>query len=350
MKYVKIARFIGAACAALVVSQAATTQGAQADDFFKGKQVNVIIPSGVGGGYDLYARFLSRFMGKHIPGNPTFVVKNMPGAGGIVAANYLYSVAPKDGLTIAGLQNTITLNQLGKMSSVKFDVRKFDWIGNMSIASTTCSVSGAAENYAGKDFFTHEVTVGATSGSPTVIPLLLNSVAKTKFKVVQGYLSTSNVLVAMQGGEVNGLCGWSWDGARVMAKDLIAKGLMKVGLDIGIQYEPELHDMKVPFIMDLVKDEDAKSVLRVILATQVYNRPFAAPPGVPADRLAILQKAFKDTLDDPEVKTEAERTGVSLRYLAPQDFPKLLGMTLDVSPELQQRAVAELKKAGWSGF
>jgi tripartite-type tricarboxylate transporter receptor subunit TctC len=108
--------------------------------------------------------------------------------------------------------------------------------------------------------------------------------------------------------------------------------------------------MKVPFIMDLMTDEDAKSVLRVILATQVYNRPFAAPPGVPAERLAILQKAFKDTLADPEVKAEAERTGVSLRYLAPQDFPKLLDMTLGVSPQMQQRAIAELKKAGWSGF
>jgi len=121
---------------------------AQADpvaDFYRGKQISMIAPAGVGGGYDLYTRFLARFYGRFIPGQPNMVVKNMPGAGGIVAANHMYSVAPPDGLTIAMFQNTITLNQLSAQSSVKFDVRKFTWIGNMSVASTICAMSGAAK-------------------------------------------------------------------------------------------------------------------------------------------------------------------------------------------------------------
>jgi hypothetical protein len=318
-------------------------------DFYRGKQISLIIPSGVGGGYDLYARFLARYLGKNVPGNPSVVVKNMPGAGGIAAANYLYAIAAPDGLTIGEFQNTITLNQLARMSGVKFDVRKFDLIGNMSVASTICALSGPARDMTASDLMSKQVLVGATFGSPSMIPALLNSLAGTHFKVVQGYVSTSNVQLAMESGEVNGLCGWSWDGARVNGKDMLARGAAKVAIDIAIQPQPELQAAKVPFLMDLLPDGEAKEVLKVILSTQVYSRPFAAPPGVPVDRLNALRTGFAATMHDPEVQAEAERLGLDLFYLPPERVLELLNFALGASPSIQERAVDELKKAGFSG-
>ena len=334
--------------ATLAIVGSATPAAAEtAADFFAGKTITLIAPSAVGGGYDLYSRFLSHFIGKHIPGNPTVIVRNMPAAGGIGAANHLYSIAAPDGLTFGVFQNTVTLNQLGKMSGVKFDVRKFGWIGNMSIASTICALSGKAKGLSGKDLFNHEITVGASGGSAAMIPTLLNSLAGTHFNVVRGYPSTSNVVIAMEQGEVNGLCGWSWDGARVNAKDMLARKVATVAIDIAIQPQPELQAAGVPFLMDLLPDGENKDVLKIILSTQVYNRPVAAPPGVPEDRLRVLRDAFTATMKDPSVQAEADKLGLDLEYLAPERILELMNQVLDAPVHVQERAVDELKKAGF---
>jgi hypothetical protein len=241
----------------------------------------------------------------------------------------------------------VTLNQLGKMSGVKFDVRKFGWIGNMSIASTICALSGKAKGLSGKDLFNHEITVGASGGSAAMIPTLLNSLAGTHFNVVRGYPSTSNVVIAMEQGEVNGLCGWSWDGARVNAKDMLARKVATVAIDIAIQPQPELQTAGVPFLMDLLPDGENKAVLKIILSTQVYNRPVAAPPGVPEDRLRVLRDAFTATMKDPSVQAEADKLGLDLEYLAPQRILELMNQVLDAPVHVQERAVDELKKAGF---
>ena len=330
-----------------IVASATPAASETAADFFAGKTITLIAPSAVGGGYDLYSRFLSRFIGKHIPGNPTVIVRNMPAAGGIGAANHLYSIAAPDGLTFGVFQNTVTLNQLGKMSGVKFDVRKFGWIGNMSIASTICALSGKAKGLSGKDLFNHEITVGASGGSAAMIPTLLNSLAGTHFNVVRGYPSTSNVVIAMEQGEVNGLCGWSWDGARVNAKDMLARKVATVAIDIAIQPQPELQAAGVPFLMDLLPDGENKDVLKIILSTQVYNRPVAAPPGVPEDRLRVLRDAFTATMKDPSVQAEADKLGLDLEYLAPERILGLMNQVLDAPVHVQERAVDELKKAGF---
>jgi tripartite-type tricarboxylate transporter receptor subunit TctC len=341
-------RAAGLAGATVAILASATPAASEtAADFFAGKTITLIAPSAVGGGYDLYSRFLSRFIGKHIPGNPTVIVRNMPAAGGIGAANHLYSIAAPDGLTFGVFQNTVTLNQLGKMSGVKFDVRKFGWIGNMSIASTICALSGKAKGLSGKDLFDHEITVGASGGSAAMIPTLLNSLAGTHFNVVRGYPSTSNVVIAMEQGEVNGLCGWSWDGARVNAKDMLARKVATVAIDIAIQPQPELQAAGVPFLMDLLPDGENKDVLKIILSTQVYNRPVAAPPGVPEDRLRVLRDAFTATLKDPSVQGEADKLGLDLEYLAPERILELMNQVLDAPVHVQERAVDELKKAGF---
>ncbi|MDB5596867.1 MAG: tripartite tricarboxylate transporter family receptor [Hyphomicrobiales bacterium] len=340
-----IARLL--ALAALTAAGAFPARADPVADFYRGKQISMIVPSGVGGGYDLYTRFLVRYLGKYIPGQPSIVVKNMPGAGGLTAANNLYSIAAPDGLTMGIFQNTVTLNQLAAMPSVKFDVRNFSWIGNMSVASTICAMSGAAKEAKAQDLFSREFVVGATSGSPNMIPLILNNLAGTKFKIVNGYVSTSNVQLAMESGEVSGMCGWSWDGARVNGRDMFSRDSARVVIDIAIQPQPELQKMGVPFLMDMLPEGENKEALKVILSTQVYNRPFAAPPGVPADRLAALRKAFAETLEDPEFKTEAEKLGLDVAYLPPERILELINLALGAPPKVQARAVEELNKAGF---
>jgi tripartite-type tricarboxylate transporter receptor subunit TctC len=326
---------------------AASAHADAVSDYYRGKTISLIAPAGVGGGYDLYTRFLARYYGKFIPGQPSLVVKNLPGAGGIVAANHMYSVAPADGLTVALFQNTVTLNQLAAMPSVKFDVRKFTWIGNMSVASTICAMSGTAKGIKAEDLFKREYVIGASSGSANMIPLLLNSLAGAKMKVVAGYVSTSNVQLAMENGEVAGLCGWSWDGARVNGRDMFNRDSARVVIDIAIQPQPELQKMGVPFLMDMMPESDNKEALKVILSTQVYNRPFAAPPGVPADRAAALRKAFSETLHDPEVTAEADKLGLDVAYLPPERILELINLALGAPPRIQAKAVEELNKAGF---
>jgi len=176
---------------------------------------------------------------------------------------------------------------------------------------------------------------------------VLNNLAGTKFKVVQGYVSTSNVQIAMEAGEVSGLCGWSWDGARVNGRDMFARGIAKPVIDIAIQPQPELQKMGVPFLMDSLPEGDKKEALKVILSTQVYNRPFAAPPGTPQDRLAALRKAFADTMTDREFLEEADKLGLDIAYLPPERVLELIKLALDAPPNIQAIAVDELNKAGF---
>ena len=318
-------------------------------DFYAGKQISMIVPSGVGGGYDLYGRFVARHMQRHIPGTPAIIVRNMPGAGGVAAANHLYSVAARDGLHMGIFQNTITLNQVTKSNVVKFDVREFGWIGNAAAASSICAFGGDKKDAPIKDIFTREIVLGASSGSVKMVPLLLNSLAATKFKVTAGYQSTSNVTLAMERGEIDGLCGWSWDGARVNAKDMLARGVAKVQLDIAVEPQPELVEMKVPFLMDMLPDGENKQVLNAILTTQLYNRPFGTTPGVPADRLAALRSAFEKIGTDREAMAEADKIGLDFTYMSPARIRELISIALDAPQRIQDRMAEELRLAGFGG-
>ena len=180
-----------------------------------------------------------------------------------------------------------------------------------------------------------------------MIPVLLNNLAHAKFKVVQGYPSTSNVQIAMENGEVHGLCGWSWDGARVNAKSMIERGIAKVGLSIGTQPHPELQAMKVPSLLDLMPNNDEKTILEIILNPQEYSRPFAFPPAVPADRLQAVRVAFQQMMADPDVTFESDRMGLELSYLGPSEIMKILDVTFNMPAAILTRAAVELEKAGF---
>jgi tripartite-type tricarboxylate transporter receptor subunit TctC len=344
-----IARQFGAAF--LTCLFAATPAHADSvTDFYRKTTVVIGVGSGPGGGYDAYARLLSRHFGRFIPGNPSIVVQNVPGAGGLKGANSLYNIAPKDGSNIAILQNTLTLNQIAKSGSVAFDMTKFGWLGSMSTTSTICAFTANAQVAKPSDIFDRDVIIGTSSGSTAMIPAILNSLAKTRFQGVKGYDSTNNVLLAMERGEVNGVCGWGWDSAKVQARSYLESNAFKISLDIANDPNPDLKAMGVPFIMDMVAEGENKAALQLILSTQVYNRPFATPPGIPADRLAALQKAFAETLKSVAVLADAEKSNMDIAYMAPDEVQKLLAESFKAPPRVQARAIEELKQAGWGGL
>jgi tripartite-type tricarboxylate transporter receptor subunit TctC len=340
---------LSAAAFALAAAPAAHAQDAVAD-FYKRTNITVLVGSGVGGGYDAYARLLARHMGRFVPGSPTMVVQNMPGAGGLKSANHLYMVAPKDGATLAILHNTLTLNQIASSASVSYDMRKFAWLGSMSITSTICAFTEKARVKQLTDVVNREVVIGASAGSTSMIPAILNSLVGTKFKQVKGYESTSNILVAMERGEVDGVCGWGWDSAKVQAMSALERKAFAIGLDIANEPHPDLKKLGVPFVMDLMKEGPNKQALDLILSTQYYNRPFAAPPGTPAERVSALSKAFADALRDKQLLDEAAKARMDIDYLTPEQIAGALDKAFAVPPDVQKRAIEELKQTGWGGL
>lgn len=338
-----------AALALTGASTSAIAQGAVAD-FYKRTNITVLVGSGTGGGYDAYARLLSRHMGRFVPGSPSVIVQNMPGAGGLKSANHLYMIAPKDGSTLAILHNTLTLNQIAGSSSVSYDMRRFAWLGSMSMTSTICAFTEKAAVRQLSDVANREVVIGASAGSTSMIPAILNSLVGTKFKLVKGYESTSNILVAMERGEVDGVCGWGWDSAKVQAMSALERKAFAIGLDIANEPHPDLKKLGVPFVMDLMKEGANKQALDLILSTQYYNRPFAAPPGAPADRIAALRKAFADALKDKTLLDEAEKARMDIDYLSPEQIMGALDKAFSVPAAVQKRAIDELKQTGWGGL
>jgi len=335
------------AIVAAAVAPSLASPARAADDFFAGKQIEVIVGSAVGGGYDAYARFLARHMGRFLPGNPTLVVKNMPGAGGRIAANYLAARAPRDGTSFGIFQNTLTLDQLAKTPNINFDMRQFGWIGSMNVQSTMCVLSQHAKLESTKTMLEKEFVVGGTNAgsSISIIPFILNSLVGTKFKIVLGYTSTSTILLAMERREMDGMCGWGWDSARVQALQLIESNAIRLALDIGNEPHPELKARGVPFVMDMLSDGDNKLALRLLLSPQDYGRPFGAPAGIPADRLTVLRSAFRQTLEDRAFLADAEKAQLEIRYGSPEQIARAIEAAFDAPIAVQEHAIDVLQKA-----
>jgi tripartite-type tricarboxylate transporter receptor subunit TctC len=322
----------------------------QVADFYKGKQIRIIVASSTGGGYDLYARYLARHFGKHMPGSPSVIVQNMPGAGGLAAANHLHARAGKDGLTIGIIQGPLVYAQVGKSGNVQFDMRSFGWLGSANVTSNVCVFSKRAGIEKAGDLLNKPVIVGGSGGSTEFNPNLLNALVGTRFNLVKGYKSTTDVMPAIERGEVDGMCGWGWDSARVNGRDYLTRGVISVGLESGAERNPELASRGVPFMMDLVRNEENKKLLSFLFDYLVFIRPFVAPPDIPASRLKALQDAFAATLQDPELLAEAERTGVEIRYASPARVHAVLSQIFDAPDAIKQHALDELRKAGWEGL
>jgi tripartite-type tricarboxylate transporter receptor subunit TctC len=337
------------------ISCAARPIAARADavaDFYRNNQISLYVSSAPGGGYDNYARLLARHLGHYIPGAPMIVVKNMPGAGGARAANYVYNVATKDGSNLVMPQNTLTIDQFTSTPSVKFDMRRFSWLGSMNVNQSVCIFSKRVAPIAPQDLFRRKIVLGASGGvtsSLALVPTLLNQLGGTKFEIINGYEGTNVVFLAMERGEIDGFCGIGWDSVRVQAGDRIRHGEMIVGLDVGITPDAELKEMKVPFFMNLIPDGQEKEVLKAILSVQFYGRPFAMSPDAPEDRLQAVRKAFAAALSDDALLGEAKRANFQIQYATPDQINAYINVPFAASKQVQDRALAELRKAGWGG-
>jgi tripartite-type tricarboxylate transporter receptor subunit TctC len=312
-------------------------------DFYRGKTVSVFIGFGPGGGYDLSARVLARHMGRHIPGQPTLVPKNMPAAGSLQLANYLYNVAPRDGTEFGIFGRTLPIDPLIGTQGIQFDPLKFTWLGSTSNEVSTCVAWHTAPVKTAADVFRHELHVGAAgAASPSgVFPHVFNAVLGTKFKVITGYPGSANILTALEAGELTGFCAWGWVPMSATKPDWIRDKKFNVLFQIGLRKHPEHPD--VPLILDFAKTPQDRQVLELVVAPQTFARPFAAPPGVPAERAAALRQAFEATLKDAAFIAEAEKLKLEPELVTAGEIEQILQRIYASPPEIIARARAALQ-------
>ena len=281
-------------------------------EFYAGRQVTFIVPTGPGGGYALYGQILSRYLAAHIPGRPTLVLKYMPGAGGNVAANYLFKVAPKDGSVIAALFSTLTVTQALQPAGVQFDATKFSWLGSIAPMVNAIGVLGSAPAHTYEELKQRQVVIGATGKSADlyIYPKIMNSILGTKFKIVLGYDSSGAILLAMQSGEAQGMA-MGLEAWYAMRPEWVKNKNVVMVAQNGIKRDPLIPD--VPTLVELASTPEDKQVMAFLAAPAVLGRAVAAPPEIPADRLAALRTAFDETMRDPAFQKELTSRHLSVQ-------------------------------------
>jgi tripartite-type tricarboxylate transporter receptor subunit TctC len=335
-------RLLGLALAGLCVAGWALygPQGASAQpaaDFYRGKQITMLVASVAGGGYDTYARTLARHMSRHIPGNTVIVPKNVPGAAGLTGASMLYNNAAPDGLTIGAFTNGIGLDPLFKKYPGRFEPLKFVWLGSIGKLMNICVTWHTSPVKTIQQAQRQQVIVAASAATSNsvMMPKITNALLATKFKVVAGY-ADNDVTLAMEKGEVEGVCGLSYTTLKAAHPDWFRDRKINLLLQIGLTKFPDIPD--VPSAIDLVSDPETKKVLELILTRQETGRPFAAPPGVPADRVALLRQAFDATMKDPAFLADAKRLEMEVDPLTGAEVEALLRKAYSAPPDIIARA------------
>ena len=286
------------------------------ESFYKGKQVDFLIGSEASGGYNAYARIVGQHFARHVPGEPVFVYRNMPGASGLVMASSLYNKAPRDGSAIGIVHNTIVIEPLmGR--KVSYEADKFQWIGSANQLTSTCIVSDKSPVQTMQDAREKEILIGgsgATSSSTFIVGAFLNTLAGTKFKIIRGYPSTMSVQLAMERGEVHGLCGVGWDSLLASSQARLEDKSIRVLVQVNI--EP-IDDLKgVASALDYAVSPEAKETMEFLISRQYIGRPFVAPPETPADRVAALRTAFEKTMLDPQFIADAKKSKLEVNWIS----------------------------------
>lgn len=283
-----------------------------AEQFYRGKTVTLQIGYGPGGGYDLYARELARFYGRHIASEPAVVTQNVPGAGSLKLANQIYNTAPRDGTTIGAIGREQITAKLFGVAGVQYEPTKMTWIGNMDQAASLCVAWSTSPVKTMADARTHEMAVGATGPASTTLtlPAALDRLLGYKFKIVSGYPGGGEITLALERGEVQGRCSWSYASIVGTHPDWIRDKKIRFLSVAAHKRLPELPD--VPTIYELASKEHDRQVLALIMASDDIARPYVAPPGVPAERLQALRDAFAATLRDPQFLAEAKKQKLEL--------------------------------------
>jgi len=314
----------------------------QPADIFKGKRLIIGVGSAAGSGYDLGARVLGRHFSRHLPGNPSIIIQNMPGGGGRTIATYLSSSAPRDGTFIAAVQSFIAVDPLFDSSKTvaSFDPRQFTWLGSIA-SSTSVAVSwhtSPAKTY--RDLFERELVVGGVgAGTPMVtFPYLFNRLLGMKFKVVAGYLASPDVDLAMERGEVQGRVDFSWHTLRATRLDWVKQGKMHMLFQLGLQKHAELE--AIPLIYDLAKTEEDRSILKAAFMSYDFGRAFVAPPGLPENATQVLRSAFMETMVDKAFLADAETAQLEVNPVSAERLDALLKEVYNLPENILARAKA----------
>lgn len=308
---------------AIAGAMASTPASSQpAEDFYRGRTIQMIIGAGIGGGYDLYARMLARTLTKHIPGNPSIVVQNMPAAGGLQAAAYIHSVAPKDGTVIAALARGAPLAPL--LMDVRFDGRQFTWLGSVAEDVSVCMTSEKSKIRQWDDMLAHEFSLGGATSDLSNFALLIKNVFGAKARLVRGYKGTNDISIAMERGEVDGLCGISTSTIRTAFAQKIRDKQVFVIVQTALRKDPDWKH--TPLLYDFARTDEQRAILRLILGSQLTGRPYAAPAGIPEDRAAVLISAFTRSMTDPEF---VQATGKVNLHISPVNAAEMTAMVAD---------------------
>jgi tripartite-type tricarboxylate transporter receptor subunit TctC len=331
---VRLAHLAG--LAAVVLSGPA----ARADDvadFYRGRTLTLVAGFNVGGGADAYARIIARHLGMHLPGGPAVVVKNMQGAGSVLAANHIFNVSPKDGSEIGLFAGNIVVDPVIGGVPAKYDARRFNWIGAPASETSVCLASPTTVFKTIDDTLRTEMVTGTAGTSTYDFPVVLNNVLGTKLKLVKGYAGSAALRLAMERREIDGFCGVGLSSMRTAG---LADGKANILLQIALKRNPQLAD--VPFVMDYAKREDDRQILRLVFGWMDMERPLAAPPGTPADRMRALRLGFDEAMKDPALLADAEQASLSIAPMGGAAIASFIDEVYRTPPAVAARAAQML--------
>jgi tripartite-type tricarboxylate transporter receptor subunit TctC len=305
------------------------------EQFYRGKSINIYIGSSAGGGYDSYARILGRYMSKYIPGNPTIVPQ---------AAGYVYTVAPKDGTAIGAIFPGSILQPLIGDAAIQHDPAKLIYVGSANSDVYTCVVRTDAPVKTFGDLMTTEMIVGASNegGTTRDMPTMSNNVLGAKFRVVTGYAGTQEIALAVERNEVHGICGFGYTSLLTIRPQWVPNGTVRILVQENIKGSPELNQMGVPRTVDFAKTAEDRQIIELVYSQGVFGRPYILPPGVPADRVAALRKAFMAALQDKELLAEAKRIKLDIEAISGEDLQNMVSKLFATPANIVERAKQSL--------
>ena len=325
----------------LSIGLSAQVAVAESGDFYAGKQIKVIVSTQAGGDYDLWMRFISPYLSKYIPGSPPILIQNMPGAGSIVATNYLFNVPPRDGTVIGMIGRNIPFQTVMGEKTIRADLTKFNWLGNPEVTNRVCAYRPTPNVKSAQDLFEHPLMMGGagSGGAPSTIPLLLSRMLGMRLKLVEGYQGARDVLLAIERGEVDGVC-FSVTAIESARPGWLAAGKLRLLFNME---KDRLPGSNVPSIFEFTKTEDQRQTLTMFSAGVIFGRPIVAPPGVPADRINILRTAFEKAMADPDLLEQAKKNGLEVGVVKGETLAKMMVELMATPRDLVERMKAYMQ-------
>ena len=329
--------------AVCLAASAACAQDA-VEAFYRGKTVTITVGSAVGGGYDTYARLVGRHLGRHIPGNPTIVVQNIPGAGSNKAASYVALQAPKDGTAIGAIQSGAILQPLISDQPIPHDPSKFIMLGSANRSVYLCVVRADAPVKTFQEAFDKEVIIGTSGEGATLreMPIMLINVLGVKLRIIGGYAGSREIIVAMERNEVQGMCGMDWSSLATQQRNWISSGFVRLLAQEDLQGHPEMNRMGVPLTISFAKTPEDRQVMEMIYSQNLFGRPYLVPPGTPPERVAALRRALAAMLQDPALLADAERAGLDIGPMNGEELQALVARLYALPLRIIERAKQSL--------